>query len=97
MTATDPVTIEITICRACLDGEGDECHTPECALYLHRVDLPITNYRVVAERADSPVLFEGTCDTLMHQWRAPAHKRPDWIKGRRRVRVVAIDQKGPAT
>jgi hypothetical protein len=34
-------TIEIMICEACLDGIGEECHTPGCALWLHRVDLPI--------------------------------------------------------
>ena len=35
------LTIQITICEACLDGIGEECHTPGCALFLHRVDLPI--------------------------------------------------------
>jgi hypothetical protein len=34
-------TIEIMICEACLDGIGEECHTAGCALWLHRVDLPI--------------------------------------------------------
>ncbi len=33
--------IKITICQPCLDGEGRECHSPACALFLHRVDLPI--------------------------------------------------------
>lgn len=33
--------IEITICSACLDGIGKECHTPGCALFLHSVSLPI--------------------------------------------------------
>jgi len=33
--------IKIQICEACLDGIGDECHTPGCALWLHSVDLPI--------------------------------------------------------
>lgn len=43
--------VEITICEACLDGEGDECHTPGCALYLHSVDLPIAPemYKVIDE------------------------------------------------
>lgn len=31
----------IRICQPCLDGEGSECHTPGCALFLHKVDLPI--------------------------------------------------------
>lgn len=33
--------IVIWICEPCLNGEGSECHTPGCALWLHRVDLPI--------------------------------------------------------
>lgn len=33
--------VEIMICEGCLDGVGEECHTPGCALWLHRVDLPI--------------------------------------------------------
>jgi len=33
--------IKIIICEACLYGEGEECHTPGCALFLHSVDLPI--------------------------------------------------------
>jgi len=33
--------IKIWVCSPCIDGEGQECHTPGCALFLHRVDLPI--------------------------------------------------------
>jgi len=33
--------IAIRVCELCLKGEGQECHTPGCALFLHRVDLPI--------------------------------------------------------
>jgi hypothetical protein len=44
-------TIEITICEPCLNGEGEECHTPGCALWLHRIDLPIApeSYEVKSE------------------------------------------------
>lgn len=31
----------IHLCEACIDGIGEECHTPGCALWLHAVDLPI--------------------------------------------------------
>ena len=43
--------IIITICEACLDGLGQECHTPGCALCLHAVDLPISTelYEVISE------------------------------------------------
>ena len=27
--------IIIALCEACLKGEGEECHTPQCALYMH--------------------------------------------------------------
>ena len=32
--------VEMIICQACLDGVGQECHTPGCAMFLHRIDLP---------------------------------------------------------
>ena len=32
--------VAIQICQPCLDGEGQECHTPGCSMFLHRVDLP---------------------------------------------------------
>ena len=31
----------ISLCQACIDGIGEECHTPGCALWLHHVDLGI--------------------------------------------------------
>ena len=44
--------IIINICEACLKGEGQECHTPGCALYLHRVYLPIDKhlYEILSEK-----------------------------------------------
>jgi len=40
---TEPQThlIQIRVCQPCLDGIGSECHTAGCALWLHKVDLPI--------------------------------------------------------
>ncbi len=32
---------KVCICQACIDGIGDECHTPGCVFFLHRVDLPL--------------------------------------------------------
>lgn len=32
--------ITIIICEACLNGEGEMCHTPSCALCRHKVDIP---------------------------------------------------------
>jgi hypothetical protein len=46
--------IAINICQPCLDGEGQECHTPGCALWLHRVDLPIDpNVYTILHEEDS--------------------------------------------
>lgn len=33
--------VQIAICQPCLDGVGEMCTTPGCALWLHKVDLPI--------------------------------------------------------
>jgi hypothetical protein len=46
--------IIIDICQACLDGVGEECHTPGCALFLHSVDLPIRPemYEILNEYSD---------------------------------------------
>jgi hypothetical protein len=48
--------IIITICEPCLNGEGSECHTPECALFLHKVDLPIypEMYQIIKEWEVAP-------------------------------------------
>ena len=35
--------IEIAICEACLEGDGEMCTTPECALCWHLVDIPISD------------------------------------------------------
>jgi hypothetical protein len=32
--------VTMHVCEACLDGVGEECHTPGCAMWLHSVDLP---------------------------------------------------------
>jgi hypothetical protein len=33
--------VTLNICEACLKGIGEMCDTPECALFMHRVDIPI--------------------------------------------------------
>jgi len=46
--------IIIWICEKCLGGEGEECHTAGCALFLHAVDLPIDHrlYTILEEREE---------------------------------------------
>lgn len=34
-------TVTLRICEPCIDGIGQECHTPGCDLWLHAVDIPI--------------------------------------------------------
>lgn len=33
--------VEIILCEDCLNGEGVQCHTPGCALFLHHVPGPM--------------------------------------------------------
>lgn len=40
----------MAICEPCIDGKGRECHTAGCALWLHRVDLPMC--RALMDRCD---------------------------------------------
>lgn len=42
--------VTMHICEACLDGVGQECHTPECAMWLHSVDLPFQEGTYVVQR-----------------------------------------------
>lgn len=43
--------IRITICEACLDGIGECCWTPGCAMWMHEVDLAFDPraYEVIQE------------------------------------------------
>lgn len=44
------ITVQMRICESCLEGVGQECHTPGCALFLHNSPgLPIARemYRVI--------------------------------------------------
>ncbi len=35
--------VTLTLCSLCLLGEGGECHTPGCALWINRApDIPLT-------------------------------------------------------
>jgi hypothetical protein len=35
-------TVTVTICERCIAGEGGECHTPGCLLYMNRApDVPL--------------------------------------------------------
>ena len=45
--------VEMLVCTACLDGIGEECHTPGCSMFLHSVDLPFPKdtYREVTDFA----------------------------------------------
>jgi hypothetical protein len=43
MAATENLqTVVLTLCDACLDGTGGECHTPGCALWISTApDIPL--------------------------------------------------------
>jgi hypothetical protein len=48
--------VQMLICTACLDGIGEECHTPGCAMFLHRVDIPFPKgaYTEIPDAAATP-------------------------------------------
>lgn len=48
--ATEPGVhlVQLRLCDPCIDGEGGECHTPGCALWINRApDLPLRRSPVV--------------------------------------------------
>lgn len=67
-TEDDVLRVAISICRPCLAGVGEECHTPGCALYMHRVDLPIYDgvYEVLTDRPQPEITRQQIADTLDH-------------------------------
>lgn len=54
--------VKIWLCEACLNGEGQECHTPGCALWIHNSPgLPIAPelYEVLQEYEEEDEKEEG--------------------------------------
>ena len=64
-TPTDPIAAEardtepkvrrviLHICEPCIKAQGQECHTPGCIMFLHRVDIPFTEE--LMEDADAEI------------------------------------------
>lgn len=51
-------TGRLTLCGACLAGEGGVCHTPGCALWMNRApDVPIAFEHDEVEQALLDVVF----------------------------------------
>lgn len=53
--------VKIWLCEACLDGNGEVCHTPRCALCRNRSpDIPVHPelYSVLAEVDDKADRFK---------------------------------------
>lgn len=48
--------VRLDLCEPCIDGVGEECHTPGCDLYLHSVDIPI-----LMAKPDMQELRAGEC------------------------------------
>lgn len=50
--------VNILICDGCLNGEGQECHTPECAFWMHDVSTGLVIdphlYEVIEEFESKP-------------------------------------------
>lgn len=58
--------VQMQVCRACLDGVGQECHTAGCAMWLHKVDLPFDPniYQVIPT---PPVEADKDAETLREE------------------------------
>jgi hypothetical protein len=74
MTAVTPSREALTylpVCAPCVRGEGSECHTPGCALFLR--DVPTDG--LIAEFAldldtlvGDEALVEAACRAVLHRW-----------------------------
>jgi hypothetical protein len=60
--------VVLTLCSACLDGEGDQCHTPGCALIRNRCPYFSIRDSCDVESIDG-VPFD--CETLKRRQPAP--------------------------
>ena len=59
---SDVKVYKIFLCDDCIEGAGEECHTPGCTLYLHSVDIPIG--KELLEPFDSYALQDVALDVL---------------------------------
>lgn len=57
--------VKIWLCEACLNGEGKECHTPGCALWMHNSPgYPIMPelYEVLkTDNNKEVIIYRGRC------------------------------------
>ncbi len=60
--------VKIWLCEACLNGEGKECHSPGCALWMH--DSP--GHLIMPELYE--VLKEYDVDTFKYRGRCISGK-----------------------
>ena len=55
--------VQLWLCDLCLDGDGEQCHTPDCSLWLNRPpDMPIRNgaaVTVLDAAPDQQIIFDG--------------------------------------
>ena len=48
--------VQLWLCDLCLDGEGGQCHTPGCALWINRApDLPLRDGPTVKILPEPPI------------------------------------------
>lgn len=62
--SNEPVVklVKIHLCELCLRGEGEECHVPECALFMHRCpDRPIMPELYEVINPDTSIKDEDLC------------------------------------
>jgi hypothetical protein len=67
--------VQLLMCDPCIDGEGDECHTPGCALWIHDVPKPSLRAMVtIIDAAPDPGIAQEP------------HAEPDWHAAFARLR-----------
>jgi hypothetical protein len=91
--------VQLQLCDPCIDGEGDECHTPGCSLWLNRPpdiglrDNPSVTIAAAAEPQPAPELAAAMAEGTK------LRKRLDAIRKlcETRIRTVGmVDGKGVA-
>ena len=56
--------VQMWVCEACLNGKGEECHTPGCILYMHNSPgdpLIPELYEVLEEYDVDSIKYRGRC------------------------------------
>lgn len=80
--------VAISLCQLCLDGKGEECHTPGCALFLHNSP----GHPIYAEFYEIIVASEQDQKPAEGEW-TQQDKRPCYLCGKPAYEHLWVDAK----